>query len=460
MMKSLSVFFALLFVISCSEQGPAPMIVPPTQGEIVFRNVNVIPMDSARVLENQVVVAKNGVIAAIGDADSISWSSDALVIDAAGKYLMPGLAEMHAHMPPVDDLAPMREVLALFALNGVTTIRGMLGHPKHLELREKIQAGEIFGPRFYTAGPPLEGHEIKTPEEAASVVREQKRAGYDFLKVLMPGLSKASFDAMAATAKELDMPFAGHVPFEVGVWRAIEAGYASIDHMDGFVEGLIPGIENMTFDETGLFGMFVADKADTSQIPRLINALREGHIWVVPTQSLAERWFSADKTAEQFLDAPEMVYMKSGELKKWTDSKNGITSDPKYNPSVIRQWNEIRKRLIRECNKSGVGLLLGSDAPQVFNVPGFSTHHELQYLVDAGLTPYEALRTGTVNVGRYFKRDDIGIVKTGALSDLILLNGNPLTDISQTRNIEGVLLGNRWLPKNLIEATLKNLAKK
>jgi len=119
----------------------------------------------------------------------------------------------------------------------------------------------------------------------------------------------------------------------------------------------------------------------------------------------------------------------------------------------------LRKKLILECNLNGVGLLLGSDAPQVFDVPGYSVHHELKFLVDAGLTPYQALKTGTANVGKFLRREDLGIIKTGAVSDLILLNGNPLKDINQTKNIEGVMLGNMWLPKNYISAELKKLEK-
>jgi imidazolonepropionase-like amidohydrolase len=120
---------------------------------------------------------------------------------------------------------------------------------------------------------------------------------------------------------------------------------------------------------------------------------------------------------------------------------------------------EVRRKLIAACNNNGVGLLLGSDAPQVFNVPGFSVHHELRYLVDAGLTPYEALKTGTVNVGEFLRRDDIGVIKLGAASDLLLLNGNPLEDINQSKNIAGVMIGHLWLDKKYITVELEKLEK-
>jgi imidazolonepropionase-like amidohydrolase len=449
--------FLLFFFTSCfPSTGQEP--VDSRRQEIVFRSVNVVPMDKETVLQNRDVVVKNGTIAAIGDPGKVKYSSNALVIDAKGKYLIPGLAEMHAHVPPVDDLEPMKEVLMLFALNGVTTIRGMLGHPRHLELRAKLQSEEILGPRFYTSGPSFNGNSVKTAQAATDMVRQQKAAGYDFLK-LHPGLTKETFNAMATTAKEVKIPFAGHVSFDVGVWRAIEAGYATIDHLDGFVESLVPGIDTLSEKQAGLFAMFIADRADESHIPKLTAALRERSIWVVPTQALAERWFAPDRSPEALRSEPEMVYMAATTLNNWTDAKRNLMNLPAYNAASLNRFIVLRRKLIAACQKEGVGLLLGSDAPQVFDVPGFSVHHELKYLVDAGLSPYEALRTGTVNVARFYNRSDAGIIKPGAVSDLVLLGGNPLQDITQTRNIEGVMLGNRWLSKQYIQQELKKLEK-
>ena len=135
-------------------------------------------------------------------------------------------------------------------------------------------------------------------------------------------------------------------------------------------------------------------------------------------------------------------------------------SNPLYNEAEVNRYVKLRRKLIYECNKNGVGLLLGSDAPQVFNVPGFSIHHELQYLVDAGLTPYEALRTGTVNVATFYNRsNDSGTIRIGNVSDLVLLSGNPLKDITRTTKIEGVMLGSKWMTKDYIASELKKLVK-
>lgn len=453
-MKFTCLLLATFVVVSCNAQPPKdnPAV------EMVFKNVNVVPMDRNEVLSGQDVVVKDGVIKAIGPTSKVQYGKDATMIDAKDRWLMPGLAEMHAHVPPIDDIEPMKEVAKLFTLAGVTTIRGMLGHPRHIELRSKIQSGEIFGPRFITSGPSFNGSSVKSTEAASNMVRDQKKAGYDFLK-LHPGLSRENFDAMVATANELGIPFAGHVSYDVGVWRAIEAGYATIDHLDGFVESLVPGVENIKEQDLGLFGLFIADKADESRIQKLMDSLRARNIWVVPTQALAERWFHPDRDAEELAKEPEMKYMDPNTLNNWVKAKKNLQANPKYSAEVTRKLIEIRKKLIAACNKNGVGLLLGSDAPQVFDVPGFSAHHELRYLVDAGLTPYEALKTGTVNVGRFLKRDDIGVIKVGAVSDLLLLNGNPLEDINHTRNIAGVMVGKTWMDKSKINAELKKLEK-
>jgi len=434
----------------------AQNVIDSHQRELVIRSVNVVPMDEERIIPNQTVVIKDGKISAIGS--NVKYSKGALVIDGKGKYLIPGLAEMHAHVPPIDDLDPMKEVLFLFAANGITTIRGMLGHAKHLDLRNMINAGEVLGPHFYTTGPSFNGLSVKSAESGAAMVRRQKDAGYDYLK-LHPGLTKETFAAISSTANEVGIPFAGHVSFGVGVWRAIEAGYSSIDHLDGFVEALVPGIDTLTEQQAGLFGMFIGHRADATKTPALMAALKEKNIWVVPTQSLAERWFSPSYDAESFRSDPHSKYMNPKTIDQWIQSKKTLQANPLYSAANIEKFNSLRRQLILECQKNGVGLLLGCDAPQIFNVPGFSTHNELAYLVDCGLTPYQALRTGTVNVANYLNLKDSGVIRVGGIADLVLVNANPLIDIKNTQSIDGVVLNGKWLSKVEIDSGLKRLEK-
>ncbi|MGC1243322.1 MAG: amidohydrolase family protein [Chryseosolibacter sp.] len=453
-MKAILTIVLLGGALNCLSQN-----TPSTSGrQTVFQDVNVVPMDEEKVLERQDVIIKDGRITAIGPSKKIRYDGDAVVIKARGKYLLPGLAEMHAHVPPNDDVESMKEVLKLFLLNGITTIRGMLGHPKHLELRDAVRRGEVPGPHLYTTGPSFNGMSVKSPEAGAEMVRRQKEAGYDYLK-LHPGLTRQKFDAIASTARQVGIPFVGHVSWGVGVWHAIESEYSSIDHLDGFIEGLVPGIEKVPEQEAGLFGMYMADKADRSQVPKLMQALKEKNIWVVPTQSLAERWFHPDFSAADFRKDPHSVYLQPDIKQQWINAKENLVGNPQYDPEEIKAFVQFRRDLILACQKNGVGLLLGCDAPQIFNVPGFSTHHELEYLVRSGLTPYEALLTGTVNVAKYLNKKDAGFVRTGAVSDLILLNANPLTDIKNTSKIEGVMIGDRWMDRAYIEGELKKLVR-
>jgi imidazolonepropionase-like amidohydrolase len=454
-MKGLLGTITALFIsfLSCAQ------LLDNTSREIIITSVNVIPMDTEKVLENQSVIVKNGVITYVGDAKNAKPSKDAIKVDGKGKFLIPGLAEMHAHVPPSGDIPASKDVLALFLANGVTTIRGMLGHPNHLELRRMINSGEITAPHFYTTGPSFSGQSVKSTERASQMVRDQKAAGYDYLK-LHPGLTKETFSAMESTAKEVGIPFVGHVSFSVGVWRAIDAGYSSIDHMDGFIEAITPGIDTLAEQETGLFGSWIAYRADESKISNLVAKLAEKKIWVVPTQSLAERWQSS-QPAETYLSAPEMKYMKPEELKNWQNAKENYLKNPNYTKEKADMLTKVRRTMLLQCQRAGVGLLLGSDAPQIFNVPGFSVHHELQSLVNAGLTPYQALRTGTINVATYLgKSNTSGAIKTGYASDLVLLSENPLKDITQTQSVEGVMIGTKWLSKEFITNDLKRLERK
>lgn len=423
--------------------------------EVVVRNVNVIPMDQERVLTDQTVVVRDNKIVAVGPKPK--YGKNAHVVDAKGKYLIPGLAEMHAHVPPIDDMEPMKDVLRLFALNGITTIRGMLGHPKHLELREMLRKGEVLGPRLFTSGPSFNGSSIKTAADGERMVREQKAAGYDYLK-LHPGLTMETFPAIASTAKEVGIPFVGHVSFKVGIWNAIDAGYSSIDHLDGFIEGMVPGIENLE-ERAGIFAIFIADRADESQVPKLMKGLKDKNIWVVPTQALAERWFAPEFTPEVFLKDPSAKYMDKQTVNQWIGSKKNLVANEQYDPEKTKNFIELRRRLIKACQDNGVGLLLGCDAPQVFNVPGFSTHSELEYMVRSGLTPYQALKTGTVNVATYLGMKDAGVIREGAVADLVLISGNPLENIAETKKIEGVMVNGKWLSNDYISAELKKLEK-
>jgi len=423
-----------------------------------FINVNVIPMTSDMVLGARTVIVTDGEIVAIGNVDDTAVPADAVVVDGTDRYLIPGLSEMHGHVPGGSS-GDLDRVLHLYIANGITTVRGMLGQPSHLELRSALQKGERLGPRLYTSGPSLNGRSVTSPERAISMVEQQHAAGYDFLKI-HPGLTRQEFDAMAATANRLGMRFAGHVPEDVGIERALAAGIATIDHLDGYMESLLRPHDDPSGGLSGFFGVFIADQADESKIAGIVAATVEAGVWNVPTDSLFRHATSSESDPDDMVDWPEMKYMPADTVDRWRRAKRDVLDDANYHPDTAARAVALRQQLILELHRNGAGLLLGSDSPQIFNVPGFAIHHELEYLVDAGLTPFEALQTGTANPAEFFGRSgDFGVVETGAEADLILLDANPLEDITNTRRIHGVMLRGRWLPRTELDGLLKRLAR-
>jgi hypothetical protein len=425
---------------------------------VLITDVNIVDVSNGNILENQQVVIDSGKIKIIVvSLDNV----DDYVTKISGKdqFLIPGLAEMHAHIPqpPTIDTR-IEETLFLYLSNGVTTIRGMLGHPSHLELREKALQGEVLSPRIFTASPSFNGNSVTTKEEAIQKVTDYKEQGYDFLKI-HPGMQLDVFDQMVETANELNIPFAGHVPVMVGIRHALESKYASIDHVDGYLEGLVPDSEGVDPSSNGFFGYAFTPLADTTKIDELVALSKKNEVWIVPTQSLFERWF-APVSSDELLGQPEMKYMPVSTLEDWKRRKDESTKpETGFNE---KQWNEfkaIRRQLIRKLQENGHGMLLGSDAPQLFNVPGFSIHHETQGMIEAGLNPLEILQSGTVNPAIFFGMEDtFGSIKEGLDADLVLLNSNPLNDISALKGITGVMVRGKWLSKAAIDEKLKQIA--
>jgi len=452
-MKKMILLLCFVAFLSCS---PSKKDVSSTA--ILITDVNIVNVSNGNIQERQQVVIDSGKIKKI--VDSVANSGDySSTINGKDQFLIPGLAEMHAHIPqPPTSATRIEETLFLYLSNGVTTIRGMLGHPSHLELRERALNGDLLSPRIFTSSPSFNGNTVTSKEEAIQKVTAYKNEGYDFLKI-HPGLQLEVFDQMVDTAKDLNIPFSGHVPVMVGIRRALDSKYASIDHIDGFLEGLVPESQGLDPSSNGFFGYAFTPMADTTKIDELIALSREKNVWVVPTQSLFERWF-APISSEELLEQPEMKYMPVSTLEDWKRRKDISTSlDTGFNEEQWNAFTGIRRQLIYKLQHNGQGLLLGSDAPQLFNVPGFSIHHEIQGMVEAGLTPLEILQSGTINPAIFFGKDDtFGTIKEGLDADLVLLNSNPLNDITALKEVSGVMVRGEWLSKEKIAEKLQQIA--
>ena len=462
-MKSLAKIILLCYIIfasSCEGGSSQKTQIAVPDAETAITNVNVIPMSSDTLLQNQTVLIKEGKIAAVGPSDLVTIPEEAMIIDGSGKYLIPGLAEMHAHIPgDRNGMEIVEETLFLYLSNGITTIRGMLGQPFHLELKKQVANNQVLSPRIFTSGPSLNGNTVKTVEEAREKVTAYKAAGYDFLK-MHPGIKLEVFNEIVKTANDVGIPFAGHVSNLVGIRRALEAKYASIDHIDGYLEGLVSESEGVDPTQNGFFGYNFTDLANEEMLADLTRMTKDAGVWVVPTQSLMERWVGPT-SPQELAEGEEMKYVSKRILDSWVKRKVDFQAEASYDPEKADRFNLVRRKIIKALHEEGVGILLGSDAPQIFNVPGFSIQHELYYMIESGLSPFETLKSGTINSAIYFDMEgQFGTVTEGAAADLILLNSNPLDDIKNVSDKSGVMVRGKWLSQEEISERLNQIAAK
>ena len=441
---------AASILTSLVQPGGAQTAQPP----VVITGVSVIPMDREEVLQNQTVIVENGRITHVGAARTAP--AGAVTVDGRGKFLMPGIAEFHAHVPSGAQAVHAHRTLQLYVLAGVTTARGMLGAPMHLAVRDSIARGQILGPRLLTSGPSFNNNSVSSPAVAIAMVTDQKNAGYDLLKI-HPGVPRVAFDSLAATANRLRIPFAGHVPLEIGLDVALTSKYSTIDHLDGFVEAMYNGSAPLTPQLNGFFGLGIIQQLDMSKFQSIVDRVKASGVAMVPTQILMDN-YTNDATGDQLTSTEEFRYWVPQQVAGWRNQKNGLLSQPI--PVEQRQaYTTLRRRFIKALYDAGVPFLLGSDAPQLWNVPGFSAHRELGSLVAAGLTPYQALRTGTVDVAKFLgEAGSSGVVRQGARADLLLLDANPLQNVANSLRINGVVVNGRWIGPAERERMLTALA--
>lgn len=376
---------------------------------VAITHVSVIPMDHERVLENQTVLIAEGRIIAIAPADSIEVPADALQIDGSGRYVLPSFADMHAH-------TSRREGHRLedYLRQGVTIVRNMQGVPSHLAFRAQVQDG---GPIFVTAGQALAGYRISDDHRivtdtasARAVVREQAEAGYDYIKVYS-FLSREVYDAIMDEAEALGIPVVGHVSDHVRASHAIASGLSSIEHFYGY-------FWELEAETSGLNGewaprrLFHAVEIDEAKLVPLAEMTAAAGVWNCPT-----------------------LWRKDHHL------TSSLAEDAWNTPALRTLGHANRMKLVKALHDAGAGLLAGTDDRAEI------IHEELTLFVEAGLTPFEALQTTTVNAAAYLGlSEEVGTVAVGKRAHLVLLNANPLTHIRHTRNLVGVVVDGAWMP--------------
>ena len=423
-----------------------------------FTNVTVVPLDRERTLADQTVVIRGDRIVAMGRAADVQVPADAMRIDGRGKFLMPGMAEMHAHIPggpagPAAD-AYMQRVMALFVANGVTTIRGMLGDPRHLTLRAAVAKGDVVGTTIYTSGPSFNNNTATSPEVAVKMVQDQKAAGYDLLKI-HPGVPRAAFDAMAAEANKLKIPFSGHVPADVGLERALTAKYHSIDHIDGYFEYAVRPNAPVDVKNPGFFGANFAAHLDATRLAKAVADTKRAGVWIVPTQGLLEIFMSV-AGPDELRKSAGVEYMPAQVVDAWVKQRVGFMAQPGFTRAANDRFLAERRKLLKSLHDAGVDIIMGSDAVQVFSVPGFSIVNEMGAMARSGLTPYQIYVTGSRNVARFTGRDsDVGSIAVGKIADLVLVDANPLTDVANFAKQTGTMVRGRWYSRAELLAEIK-----
>ena len=460
-MRSIRSLAAFALAALCS-LGPARAADPVPATLTAFVGADVVPMDSERLLPDQTVLVRGDRILKIGPESEVDVTGAAR-IDAHGLYLMPGLADMHVHLLEGAAYYP------LFLANGVTTVRNMAGGPGFARLRDDVNAGKALGPSIYTAGPLIDSSPpvwpgsdvVKTPEEAARVVQAQKQAGYDFLKAY-DNLQVPEYEALMAAAGRYGMRVAGHVSPNVGLERVLADRQWSIEHLTGYFEWLQrPGSPFLrdrqapqTFPHPAHLlaeRQALTEWVDPARIPEIATATAKAGAWNVPTL-VAMRNMTPPEGREAAWERPGMSYA-TAMLKTWWNSDEGYSAkdwDDK------RRGDALRLQLVKALHDAGARLLVGTDSPHPFVMPGWSVHDELANFVAAGLSPYEALRAATADAAEFMGTPgEFGVVAVGARADLRLVKGNPLQDVGNAARIVGVMVRGRWLPagelKNLLD---------
>lgn len=442
------------------------------KNQTAFINVNVIPMDKERVLSDQTVVVSDGIITEIGDAKKVKVPKDALKIDGRGKYLIPGLADMHAHLLSdenfPDALAP--DELKIMIANGVTTIRLMIGTPEHLILRKQSANREIIAPTIYAASPQIAGRSFGDPyngyvatneEQARDAVRKAKQAGYDFIKLTF-FITRPVYDAVIDEAAKQNIRVIGHVDRQVGLERAFQAKQ-QIEHLDAYFEAMIPPGANLPGSTSGVFvwqpkAWESIDVLDEKMIPELARKTVASNPFSCPTLTFLKTSFGTGQTDEQVFTRPGYRFYPPKLQKEMDEPRHQFWKNP---PSAERRakYVDYRNKLTKAIWQAGGKIMAGSDSPDWLLLYGFSLHTEMQNLAEAGLSNYASLEAATKNPAEFFGTlDQTGTVEKGKKADLVLLNANPLEKISNTENRSGVMLKGKYYSQTELNKWLDEIA--
>jgi imidazolonepropionase-like amidohydrolase len=427
-----------------------------SSGAYAITDVSVVPMTKDTMLRDATVLVRDGRITAVGAARTMKVPADARRIDGRGKYVIPGLADMHTHLFSDGDTpdSVARYEVGVMVANGVTATRFMIGTPEHFALRRDIEAGSVVGPQLWLASPQFTGKEdvnsrvVTSPEDARAAVREMAGRGYDFVKLTL-FIPPPVYDAIVDEAKRRDIRVVGHVDPEVGVARALAAGQ-QIEHLDNYLESVLADSAPMrsSVSDRGLFKLenwTSLDYVEDAKVERIAGATARAGVYTTPTLTVFKKAFALGQSEEEIRARPDWDLMPAPLRDLYLRARDKYWSNPATEARRMR-YVQVRDRLVKAIADSGGKIMAGSDTPEWFFGYGWTLHRELESLVAAGLTPHQALAAATVNPAAFLRASkEWGTIEKGKRADLVLLGANPLEDIRNTTRIEGVSIGGRWL---------------
>ena len=437
---------------------------------VAFININVIPMDKERLLQRQTVIVRDGVIADIGETRRIKIPRQAQRIDGTGKYLIPGLSDMHVHLFTDDEFPDhfAEDEFKIMIAHGVTTIRLMIGTPEQLVLRRKSASEEILAPTIYAASPHLTGRNqpnayvLTTELEARDAVRKSKQDGYDFIKVTT-FLKPEVYEAIVDEARKQNIRVVGHADSRfVGLERALKARQ-QIEHLDSYLEALLPQSAPVKGSVSDIYlynpkNWESLNYLDESKIPELAQLTVKSNPFVTPTLHLFKFTFGKGRTEESFKSQLDLRFYPQKIIDLWM----GVSKKYLATAAPLEQrekYIRIRNNIVKAIHDAGGHVMAGSDTPEWLMLYGYTLHLELIDLRDAGLSNYAALQTATRNPALFFGTiDKTGTVEKGKRADLVLLEANPLADIANTQKRAGVMLKGKYYPQLEMDKWLDEIA--
>jgi len=457
---------------------PQQKVIPQTQ--IAIAHVGVIDTNSGSVEGDMTVVIVGNRIAEMDSASNVKVPNSTQTIDAKGKFLMPGLWDMHVH---IFGAGRFPIVTPLLIANGITGVREM-GTCVPLAtingIRKKIAEGKLLGPRIVAAGPVVDGGfkdwtnaNVATPSEAREVVRSLKQQGADFIKIY-DNLSRPAFFAIADESRKLDIPFAGHPPDTVSDREAAEAGQKSIEHLVGIPSAcstdeakLQPQYEQALNEPDFSLANAIATRADIRAIDsfsatrckELASVFRTRRTWQCPTLVVTRATYAYEAISTKDW---RLKYIPKNWISDWASFPENDLWFKDLTPADREGLARVYRRLVESAgifHRDSVDFLAGTDVSRPYIFPGFSLHDELGLLVEAGFTPGEALKTATYNPARFLGMlDRLGTVDKGKLADLVLLDANPLEDIHNTEKIQAVIVNGKYLDRTALDKLLADAA--